>query len=360
MITTNSFEPNYATPPGWVLEEVLEERSMSQADLARRSDLSTKLISQILRGEAPITVESAVRLEPATGISARIWSNMERGYREDLLRLKEDAALEKQVGFLDQFPIAAMVSQGLLTKRLPRVKRLRELLSFFGVSSPEAWEAVWSPQLKTAAFRKSSGSDTGALTVWLRLGELEALKSSPDSWDAAKFKASLRYLRTLTKESDSRKWYQALVKECAKAGVILVVVPEVKGAKANGASRWLGKDRPLIQLSLRHRRSDVFWFSFFHEACHILDEIRKPIFVNYEESERDEEERRADSFSSDLLIPPEHKHELQQLHTYEAVHSFARKIGIHTGIVVGRLQHEALWAHNKGNDLKQNLNFADS
>lgn len=359
-MTANSFEPNYATPPGWVLEEVLEERSMSQADLARRSDLSTKLISQILRGEAPITVESALRLEPATGISARIWSNMERGYREDLLRLKEDAALEKQVGFLDKFPIAAMVSQGLLKKRLPKVKRLRELLSFFGVSSPEAWEAVWSPQLKTAAFRKSSGSDTGALTVWLRLGELEALKSSPDSWDAAKFRASLRYLRTLTKESDSRKWYQALVKECAEAGVILVVVPEVKGAKANGASRWLGTDRPLIQLSLRHRRSDVFWFSFFHEASHILDEIRKPIFVNYEESERDEEEMRADSFSSDLLIPPEHKHELQQLRTYEAVRSFARKMDIHPGIVVGRLQHEGLWAHNKGNDLRQNLNFADS
>ena len=41
-----SFKPDYATPPGWILEEALEERSMSRADLARHTGLSEKHISQ--------------------------------------------------------------------------------------------------------------------------------------------------------------------------------------------------------------------------------------------------------------------------------------------------------------------------
>lgn len=85
-----SFKPDYATPPGWILEEALEERSMSRADLARHTGLSEKHISQLINGEAPISAEIASRLERATDIPARLWSSMEQVYRSHLARLAEE------------------------------------------------------------------------------------------------------------------------------------------------------------------------------------------------------------------------------------------------------------------------------
>ena len=82
MMTTYPFSPDYTTPPGWTLEEILEELSMSRAELARRTGLSTKHIKQIVQGKVPITTDVAQRLERATGVPDRLWNNLESRYRE--------------------------------------------------------------------------------------------------------------------------------------------------------------------------------------------------------------------------------------------------------------------------------------
>ena len=84
-----AYEPDSAAPPGWTLQEVLDEKSMTQADLARRAGLPLKLVGRIVDGSAPITAGAAVRLEWATGIPARIWNNLESRYREHQVRLGE-------------------------------------------------------------------------------------------------------------------------------------------------------------------------------------------------------------------------------------------------------------------------------
>ncbi len=60
---------------------------MSRADLARHTGLSEKHISQLINGEDPINAETAIRLERATDIPARLWANMEQVYRSHLARL---------------------------------------------------------------------------------------------------------------------------------------------------------------------------------------------------------------------------------------------------------------------------------
>jgi addiction module HigA family antidote len=133
-MTTYPHTPDYATPPGWTLEETLEELSMSQAELARRTGLSTKHVNQIVRGKVPITIEVARRLERATGHPARLWNNLESRYQEHRARLAEEAELAGQVDLLDLLSTAAMVRLGLLTKRADPVTRLREAFAFLGVS----------------------------------------------------------------------------------------------------------------------------------------------------------------------------------------------------------------------------------
>ena len=142
-------------------------------------------------------------------------------------------------------------------------------------------------------------------------------------------------------------------------GVVVVAEPEIKGARINGAARWLGPDRALLQLSLRHKWSDIFWFTFFHEAGHLLLHSKKQAFIN-DVGEHSGVEQEADAFASQALIPERYVAELASLTTQDDVIDFAGRVGVAPGIVVGRLQHDGRWPYKQGNALKQRLAFSSS
>ena len=360
-MTTHPYSPDYATPPGWTLEEKLEELSMSQAELARRTGLSTKHVNQIVRGKVPITTDTALRLERATGVPDRLWNNLESRYQEHQARLAEEAHLAEQVDLLEKLPIASMVDLGILTKRADSVTRLREVFAFLGVSDRSAWDATLDHY--RVAFRKSRAyeSNDGAIAVWLRMGEIAASRIDCAPWNPDRFREALTAVRALTRETDPGIWHPDLVAECAAAGVCVVVTHEIEGARTHGATRWLLSGRPLIQLSLRFRWSDIFWFTFFHEAKHVLDGSKRAIYVeqrNGDIEEQSEEERRADEFASNFLIPREQAPLLRTIRSLDEVELFADDLGIHPGIVIGRLQHEGIWPHTHGNGLRQRLTLS--
>ncbi len=362
MTTTYSYSPDYATPPGWTLEETLEELSMSQAELARRTGLSTKHINQIVRGKVSITTDTARRLERATGVPDRLWNNLESRYQEHLARLAEEAELAEQVDLLDLLPIASMVKLGILTKRADPVTRLREAFAFLGVSDRSAWDVTLDHY--RVAFRKSEAreSNDGAIAVWLRMGEIAASRIGCAPWNPGRFRSALGTARVLTRETDPAIWHPALVEECASAGVCLVVTPEIEGARTHGATRWLRTGRPLIQLSLRFRWSDIFWFTFFHEAKHVLDGSKRAIYIeqkNGDSEDRTDEECQADDFASNFLIPKDRARVLRTIGSLDEVELFAADVGIHPGIVVGRLHHDGIWPHTHGNGLRQRLTLTD-
>ena len=84
-------------PPGDTLAEWLSEQGMSQTELAARAELPVEHVQQIIEGTAALTASTAVRLEQATGISAYLWSNLERFYRMYLTSL-EDQEQEQPCG----------------------------------------------------------------------------------------------------------------------------------------------------------------------------------------------------------------------------------------------------------------------
>src|SRR6266508_1436151 len=120
-------------------------------------------------------------------------------------------------------------------------------------------------------------------------------------------------MRGLTRLEPS-EWQPELVRICATAGVAVVILDTFHGARANGATRWLSPTKALIQMSLRYRWEDIFWFSFFHEAAHILLHRKKHIFLEGIGASSDEDQDResqareeeADRFAARILIPPEH------------------------------------------------------
>ena len=171
----------------------------------------------------------------------------------------------------------------------------------FGVANRDAWENVWTQPL--VSFRKSKAfeSDTAALAAWLRIGELEAAAIECEPFDTKIFRDSLRKVREITTRPVT-EWVAGIVGACANAGVAVVFVPEIKGCRASGAARWLSPAKAVIQLSVRHKSDDHLWFSFFHEAGHLLLHSKKQTYIT-NETERDVAENEADEFSSSYLIP---------------------------------------------------------
>jgi HTH-type transcriptional regulator/antitoxin HigA len=127
----------------------------------------------------------------------------------------------------------------------------------------------------------------------------------------------------------------------------------------SGAARWLG-NKPVIQLSLYGKTNDRFWFTFFHEAAHVLKHSHKAVFLDeLDYGTEDQEEQEANAFAADVLVPKAYQNDLPSLRSKEAVRAFAEQLGIHPGIVVGRLQHDGLIEPSRMNDLKDTFHLQD-
>lgn len=354
----NRYTPDYVSPPGETLEELLEEREMTQAELAERMGRPKKTISEIINGKAAITPETALQLERVLSIPASFWNNRERDYREALARQEEQERLEKQVAWLKQIPVKDMVKQKWIQSYQDKVEQLREVLNFFAVASPEQWREFCSGT--NVEFRKSFAfqSDPGAVAAWLRRGEIVAAEIDCATYDANKFKETLQQIRPLTIEPPEI-FQSKVVPFCAAAGVAVVFVPELPKTRTCGATRWLNPNKALIQLSLRYKTNDHLWFAFFHEAGHILLHGKKNIFLEVKGTQGDKEEE-ADKFAANLLIPPAQLKRFlasSQRPSKEEIAQFSSEIGIAPGIVVGRLQHDRVLPPSHCNDLKRRFEW---
>jgi HTH-type transcriptional regulator/antitoxin HigA len=357
-LNRNQYAPDSVSAPGETLEEILEMRGMSQAELADRTGRPKKTINEIIRGKAAITAETALQLEKVLGIPAAFWITREQNYRESLARQQELEGFSRESDWLDNIPYKAMVKQGWIGDFKDKALQLEAVLRFFGVASPASWNSVWGSS--APAFRQSPtlASEPGAIAAWLRKGELEAAKYPTEDFNPNLFRQVLVHIRSLTRDLP-RHFTEIVRKECSSAGVGVVIVSEIQGTRVWGATRWLTQTRPLIQLSLRYKTDDHLWFTFFHEAGHILLHGRKDVFLENEDKETDQKELEADAFARDFLIPEARYRVFRRLGSYScaAAQRFAHELGIAPGIVVGRLQHDELMDRRQCNDLKKDLNW---
>lgn len=347
----NQYIPDYLVMPGEILEDYIESFGMSQAELAIRTGLAKKTINEIIKGKSPITPETALKLERALGRPAHFWNNLEQQFQEDRTRLAEQKRLHSYLDWLNRFPVTTMTKLGWIPKLKNKIEQLEVVLSFLGVASPEQWKTVWTSY--QVAYRQTKRFETceESVSAWLRQGEIQARQISCDPFDKKKFQDILETVRTLTKETTA-VFLPELVSLCASAGVAVVFVPELPKTGVYGATRWLG-DKAIIQLSLRYKSNDHLWFTFFHEAGHILKHGRKDIFIEGNGLDGKQEEE-ANAFSRDKLIPPSALRRLLEhgRPSLSDIEAFSDNIGIAPGIVVGRLQHDKVLPRDTGNKLK--------
>jgi HTH-type transcriptional regulator/antitoxin HigA len=356
--SSGTWQRDWAVMPGELLLEALEDRTMTQSDLARRMGRPIKTINEIVNGKASITPDTAIQLELTLGIAADFWINLEAAYRAQLARTRSEEELSTYAAWATAFPVKDLARYNLIEKERTPAAKVAALLGYFRVSSPDAWEVQWlSP---AADFRASPTyeSQPHAASAWLRWGELLAEQISTTPFDATELQGIISDVRVLSRQ-DLALSRRRLDELFASVGVALVLTPEFKGVRLSGAARWLAPDKALIQLSLRHKTDDQLWFSLFHEIRHLLHRKRVDFIDDEQAAGRDADELDADQFARNTLIPPDAYAELLgggEI-TTQIIRDFAKSQGIAPGIVVGRLQRDDRVPRSHFNDLKKPIGF---
>ncbi|HUT52871.1 MAG TPA: HigA family addiction module antitoxin [bacterium] len=350
----DQLKPNYVAPPGDTLLETIQYIGLSQAELARRMGRPTKTVNEIIKGKAAITSETALQLESVLGIPASFWNNLEKSYREFLAREQERERMQRHVEWVKNFPVRAMIKLGWIKPATGKIERLQEVLKFYGAASPEAWRNIGGGFQVSFRRSRALAGDHFALSAWLRRGEILAQSRECAPFEKVKFQEALALARFLT-TTEPPEFLSELDKLCAGSGVVLLFVPELPGSRVCGATRWLSPRKAMIQLSNRYKTNDHMWFTFFHEAAHLLLHGKRDVFVDEENMPDDRKEKEADADARNRLIPESAYQAFISKGTFsrDGIRRFAKEQGIAPGIVVGRLQHDGELSWRDCNDLKE-------
>ena len=355
---TNQFSPDYAVPPGWVLEERLEVEGISHAEFARRCGRSPKLISEIISGKAPLEPGTALQFEKVLGVDASIWLGIESEYQLHRAREAEAQSAAASADWVKTFPVRDLVKRGCFQRPKSNIDAVSKLLAFFRVGSVDAWTARYG--LANVAYRHSPKikSNEAALATWLRLGEIEAERQECAEYNESRFRHAVRTIRCLTQEPIIEALQQT-ARLCGEAGVALALVQPLPKTALSGTAWWLSPRKAVIQLTARHKSDDHLWFTFFHEAAHILLHSKKGIFVDEANGDDAGLEAEANEWASNMLIPAQAWQQFVATSPRSAhvVTAFAEEQGIAPGIVVGMLQHKGFLPWTYLNGLKVRLSW---
>ena len=359
-------KPDAVPHPGETVVEYLEFYGWSQRDLARRTGLTPKTISEICNGKAPITPLTALAFEKVFQRPAHLWLNLQLQFDEAKVRLHQLAKSSRWSEWARSFPLKEM-------KRLRFSLREGDseadvLLNFFGVSSPESWISVWKASAVTYRQTRNNRTREESIAAWVREAEIVARQLNVADFDEQRLLSSLDELRSLTRRR-ADEIMDPVQDICAAAGVAVVWVPALRNTGISGCARWLTEKKALVGLTLRYKTDDQLWFTLFHEIAHLLlhrnkcpfviDNAAKDLFDRVVDPDMQQHEEEASRFAANTLIPPSTLDDFIRRGTFtnESIHELAETLNIGPGILVGRLQFEGILARYQGNALKQKLDW---
>lgn len=361
MGTINEYYPESVTHPSEILKETLEEKNMGAKELAIKTGKPEKTITAVLKGESSITPDMAVLLEQVLKIPAHFWNEAQRNYDEYKARLNYQATIDNCKDWARSFPYAKMARNGWVKSTRKAEEKVIALFNFFGVASQKGFEDYYFNQRSKVAFRLSLKNQENALAIaaWLRRGEIQAESLKAPDFNKTLLKKKLPILKSIMAKQ-SKEFFQELRSVCLSAGVKVVHTPCLPKAAVHGSTRWIN-NTPLIQLSGRYRRNDIFWFTFFHEIGHILLHGKKYISIENisVEGEELELEKEADDFAVEWILSKKEEEEILKSAplSHEDIIEYAEKFGTHPACIIGRFQHREMLPFGIGNELFEPINF---
>lgn len=332
--------------PGETLAEVLEDREMSQKELAIRTGMTEKHISTVIHGQKNISSSFAKKLEYALGIETEFWMNLQANYERELLEFEElNNISEQEISILKNLKevLAKWTEFGWLEEDANPASTVLDIRKLFGISNLRD-----TPKMKyAAAFRaqsKNTNVDPYVLFAWQRMCELLT-----DNIDVAE-EVDLDMLRKRIPEIKQVMFMRGnqiqrkLTSIFAECGIAFRIVPNFKGAPVQGFIKTTEDGALILCMTLRQKFADIFWFTLFHEISHILNGDTKNDFVDFD-SVSGESEARADKMAREFLLDTSAYKKFLRDKKYassKAIEEFAEQQKVRDYIVQGRLMKEEI------------------
>jgi plasmid maintenance system antidote protein VapI/Zn-dependent peptidase ImmA (M78 family) len=341
-------------------------REIEGGELAEALGLSIDEFKALIEGKRRLTATDARVLAEHLGSTARFWLARDKGYVLDAARLDERGGVDETISWVASMPTSSMRKFGWVSKEARSRDKLKsEILTFFGCGSLREWGELYSSGIGAVAFRTSLclPSDGMATLVWLRAGELSAGRLILPKFNHEAFGRLLPRLKKLSAFKRPSIFLPRLIEACREVGVAVVAVRAPDGCRASGASWFDARGNASILLSFRHLAEDHFWFTFFHEAAHVLLHGKSHIDgegsdVTGKETARQESE--ANEFAGQILFPPELRSELASRGLKpRSIMGAARAAGITAGIVVGQLERAGMIRYGQLNFLKHRYRWGE-
>lgn len=336
---TNYIEYNdtIAFHPSYYIKEIIDDMGITQEDFAKRLGTTPKNLSILLKGEQDLSIELAMKLARMQGTSVDYWLNLQGQYDALVAEFKSEEELrkEREVFKLIEYKYFRQHFKlpDLSRKIDEQIVQVRELL---GISSLCVLQDVDMAVSFRSYSSSLSQSNIVNANIMVQLAINAVLKNDSPKYDRKIFTEAVEYALTLTSNHDN---FLPLVQERFKtAGVILVVLPNLKNSGINGATKKIG-DRILLMVNDRRGYADTFWFSLFHEIGHILNGDYRISFDGH----KDEKEDIADDYAQNALIPKDEYLAFTSSNYFfdeKKIRAFAKKINRDPGIVLGRLQKD--------------------
>ena len=317
MSNVNEYKDIVAFHPGYYIADIIEDMEISQAEFATRMGTTAKTLSQLINGQANISNDLAKKLSTMFGTSVEVWQNLQNTYDQKLIEIQQAKDVDAQAELVKEIDYKYFVD----VIGLPIARSINEKVA--------------------------------NLCKYFKVADLRIMLQPAD-----KLKGYLPELRGMTvrKPAEFLPRMREIFAEC---GIAFVLLPHLKNSGVNGAVKWVSEDRVVLAMNNRGLDADKFWFSLFHEIKHVLQQKIKTVFISSTVEEmrniNDKLEIEADKFATNYLISQaDYKRLAPTRYTSDdEIVEFAKTIGIHPGIVAGRLQHEGVIAQNRCSKLKE-------
>lgn len=344
--------------PGYYISEIIDEMDITQAEFATRLGTNTKTLSYLINGQANISNDLAKKLSVMMGTSEEMWLNLQSTYDQKLIEIQKEKDFDAQKTVARLIDYAYFIENaGLCATKDPKEK-ISNLCKYFKVAD---LRIMLKPDFLVnyrTGINEVNEKNIVNSRAWVQTAINFSQNIKTEAYNASKLKSYLSEIRNMTVQSpdDFLPRMRSIFAEC---GIAFVLLPNLKNSGVNGAVKWINEDRVVLAMNNRRLDADIFWFSLFHEIRHVLQKKTKTTFISCSENEMIEVNKQleddADNFAANFLIPPsELKRFAPTKNTSdEEIISFANSIGIHPGIVAGRLQHDGIIASNRCRELKE-------
>jgi HTH-type transcriptional regulator/antitoxin HigA len=353
-------ETNYAVAPGEYLEEWIDDQGVSQQHVADLLGCSRKQVNEIVNGRAPVTSDTAIRLERVVGIPADTWMRYEAAYRADLARIADQEHLAQHAGEIDANAVSYLRSLGATkaTKSKPGVL-VSDFLTFHRCGTWESYLHLYETA-STGDYALAALKEPGAtiaptvLTAWLRAAELAEPfeRGRSYSYSADRLRDALPRLRARAATPDGTM-LRDIRNMLADVGVVFMVVDPPKKFPLLGMTRWIDKRVPVIQQTGRWVKDGFVIWTLFHEIGHVLNDPRGEMHVEYgtEKKRNTAAEKAANTFAMEILFGESGIKPFEGLTLDREIARTATRLGIAPGVAVHQMHRKRLLDYRSGNRL---------